>query len=525
LEEALDKLLEFAPEEAGNINTFRPEIVDHILNNSGPATNSILSTVQYASVITPEQIMAENALLTPCQQAVAVTSVDVVFLCVGLLGIRIPSEGKASLYIIKGIDSKAFDVIQMIIEGLQLLTTTAEVLYQIGKLFKTIYEMGLMSMLLQYFKNEMRWFEWVKTCATLILQITSWFATGGAAFFATMGLNVIGVGKVVQDSIDVHAKCTCGAGDSKKCEDTAAPVRGGTNYVENFPQVFNRISNFGKSRKITGITNYISPAYHPQGIGYYKDRFYITHNDTGSDGGLIYVVDAKTGKYVKTIKTKTGRFNHPGGCQIDGNFLMVPIQEHTFVSQKYEDNLLCAMNLDTGAVVLKDERRDFSTAACGVAECTMPGGVRGYVAVCIDNDNIFRFYAGTSIKGMTYRKSNIKHKSYAVEKTFGNQPQGLFLFATNEPDTLYLVESASNAGLYLSRIVMRKVSKDAIDVSVTPVSERILKFADPDDGKHVSFKYSCCVYAVNKDTLAVFATGGHNGSGKYIYLCETVPMG
>lgn len=62
--------------------------------------------------------------------------------------------------------------------------------------------------------------------------------------------------------------------------------------------------------------------YHHDGTG--KSYFYITHSDLGSDGE-IFVYSADDNSYITTIYTKDG-YNHPGGCQIIGDFLVVGIE-------------------------------------------------------------------------------------------------------------------------------------------------------------------------------------------------------
>lgn len=207
VEEALNALRDIAPEEAPSIDLFAEEIIFNIVNDTEPATNSILTTVQYASVITLEELMAENAGLTRCQEAVGTLVVDVIFLGVGLLGLRIGNTDKAGKFIIKGIKPKHIEGLKGTINYIQYTTSFMDVGRGIASMFGEIYDMGCMGMLFQYLKGEMKWWQWIKTAVSLVVQLVSWFLTGGAAFVAEIILNVTMVAQIIEDTVYVAKDC------------------------------------------------------------------------------------------------------------------------------------------------------------------------------------------------------------------------------------------------------------------------------------------------------------------------------
>ena len=62
--------------------------------------------------------------------------------------------------------------------------------------------------------------------------------------------------------------------------------------------------------------------YHHDGTG--KSYFYVVHSALGSDGS-IFVYSADNNAATRKIYTKDG-YNHPGGCQIIGDFLVVGVE-------------------------------------------------------------------------------------------------------------------------------------------------------------------------------------------------------
>ncbi len=204
---ALDVILQYAPEEAQNIEMFKPEIIDLITSNAAPATNSILSTVQYASVITPEMVMAENDMLTPCMKAVGVVVVDVVFIVIGLVGIHAKATDKAALYIIKGIPDNAFIGLRRAMAAIQRAEGIIDNGKALASFFGALYKMGCLRMFFQYLKNEMRWWEWLKTAIICIAQIIAWVATECVALAAEIALCVMQVEQTVEDVVKAVNTC------------------------------------------------------------------------------------------------------------------------------------------------------------------------------------------------------------------------------------------------------------------------------------------------------------------------------
>ena len=95
IENALDQLIEWFPEEAENINLNKEELVSLIETDTIPTPGSYILSIEYA--ITDENgpnnlQLFELPSLTPCEEACGMVAFDVVMFVFGLFGLHISNQ-------------------------------------------------------------------------------------------------------------------------------------------------------------------------------------------------------------------------------------------------------------------------------------------------------------------------------------------------------------------------------------------------------------------------------------------------
>ena len=73
---------------------------------------------------------------------------------------------------------------------------------------------------------------------------------------------------------------------------------------------------------------------HVQGIARYGNYILLSHNNKGYSKGFICVLNVTSKRMVYTFDTPDEHFNHPGGMQVIGDYMVVPV-ENSHHSQSY----------------------------------------------------------------------------------------------------------------------------------------------------------------------------------------------
>ncbi|MEQ9859659.1 hypothetical protein OI450_06515 [Pectobacterium cacticida] len=290
--------------------------------------------------------------------------------------------------------------------------------------------------------------------------------------------------------------------------------------ITNVIAAFDKIKTTPEVRRIAGFnTKWKTDAYHMQGMARHDNYYFFTHNDIGNDGALIYVADITKNDYNNTIKTNTGRFNHPGGCQIVDNYLITASQEHTFLTSKYEDTQLALFDISDPSRSRKKVLWENEKISCMAAAMTRIQDNQNntiYFVMAYESGTKFHFFSchipGTidksSIQKITL-KSPDSFKGYAAQE--GKNIQNFNLISDNE-NRIYMVEFATSGSdnyLYLSLIEWDGATNQSIMVS-TPLSYKKLSMQE-----NASFDYGAGLYC-NNEKISVFACGRNSVNGMLI---------
>ena len=204
--EAVDTLEKWFPEEAPKLAKYREAIIDHIVRESEPATDSPLATMKYETI--PEAAMLlELPKLTPCAEACGKVVVDVVLFVFGLVGLHVSNQERLARAIVRELGGETLRGFSRAIQAFSDADGAMNKAKALFKLFGQIWKAGGFKAAFKVIKDEMTWWDWTKTGVIAVAQITAWFATDGVAFVAEVALNVMSAEQLIEDAVNAVKAC------------------------------------------------------------------------------------------------------------------------------------------------------------------------------------------------------------------------------------------------------------------------------------------------------------------------------
>ena len=79
---------------------------------------------------------------------------------------------------------------------------------------------------------------------------------------------------------------------------------------------------------VMGITNLVGPTHHVQGIDIEGDVVWVSAVDKATHKGFLSRFNWKTGERLATVEVQDGERYHPGGLQLAGESLWLPVAEY-----------------------------------------------------------------------------------------------------------------------------------------------------------------------------------------------------
>lgn len=169
--------------------------------------------------------------------------------------------------------------------------------------------------------------------------------------------------------------------------------------LQSVALAFDNISRQGKLRKfssewINGEPFIDVDFTHIQGIVHTDDYVFLSHNrDAFMHTGLVGVISKKKGEILYWFDTPRheDRYPHPGGMQLIGDYLMVPVEngDHN-QSYVYFYDLATMTNKVPPQPLAYSLRRHNGTGAAGITNYAS-GGTEYYLMAAYDNGNL-HFY-------------------------------------------------------------------------------------------------------------------------------------
>ena len=209
IEEAVDTLGQWFPEEASKLAEHRDAIVQHIFQATEPAPDSALLKLQLAVSVAPH-VVVEAAIpgLTPCEEACGVVAVDVVFFVLGLVGLHVSNQGRIARAVIRELGGETLRGLARAIKAFSDADGAMNKAKALFKLMGQIWKAGGFKAAFKALKGEMTAWDWIKTGVIAVAQITVWFGTDGAAFIAEAALSIMSAEQLIEDAVKAVKACS-----------------------------------------------------------------------------------------------------------------------------------------------------------------------------------------------------------------------------------------------------------------------------------------------------------------------------
>ncbi|NCD70263.1 CVNH domain-containing protein [Mucilaginibacter agri] len=247
IQNALDQLRNWFPEQASAIKKYNDELVDNILKDTEPDPNSPLgkiaelpvsevsiesapankmaATVQalklpgkIVSDSTDDELFSFSTGFTPCEFAVGKAMVSAGFFVLSMVGINGSAHERVVYSFLQEFRPVA-DKFMRLFNSFDAAVGFYEKAKVFFKIAGGLYKASCLKMLIKTWAEEANWFDWASTAAIAIAQFTVWFATEGIAFIAEVALLLASAGFLIADIVKAVNVCT-----ADECTPAKAPV-------------------------------------------------------------------------------------------------------------------------------------------------------------------------------------------------------------------------------------------------------------------------------------------------------------
>ena len=205
INEALETLGNWFPEEAHKLAKHREAIVDHVIQETEPASDSPLASMEHEAA--PPEMLAKMPGLTPCEEACGVVVLDVVMFAFGLVGLHVSNQQRIERAIIRSLGGETLRGLARAIKAFSDADGAMNKAKALFKLMGQIWKAGGFKAAIKALKDEMTWWAWVKTGVIAVAQITAWFATDGVAFIAEAAMNIMSAEQLIEDAVKAVKVC------------------------------------------------------------------------------------------------------------------------------------------------------------------------------------------------------------------------------------------------------------------------------------------------------------------------------
>lgn len=280
--------------------------------------------------------------------------------------------------------------------------------------------------------------------------------------------------------------------------------------VDNASWQFAAIATDGKKTDLTGGDEYSDTSYsHIQGFALYEGYYLVVQNRHDHDDGKLYLFDADTRAFVDSMHLEVESsfddeeghdlsYNHPGGIQVIGDYLLVPIQTQNYKHSVVQLWDLTPLKNGSTAITLVDgdflpDSNDRKIGAIGIVNTG-----DGFV-IAAGNDKTIYIYtaAGTDLEKASFSLSFSGKTKY--------DSAGACLL-TDDSGTIYLVSTGGESFVvsYDDYVLLYKIDIENQKISYisakTCISHSTIGFTG------VHFRWGSGIYFREGPRLALMAT-------------------
>lgn len=204
LEGAIEKLIEWFPEETVNLESNRELIIKNILDDTPEQSSPLIQIMHSTPAEETEIILPE---FTKCEIAIGMVSFDAVMFVLGLVGLHVSNQERLNRALLRELGPSTLRCFARAIHNFSVAEGELAKAKALFSLIGGIWNAGGFRVVFKVIKNEMSWWEWTKTGIIALAQIIAWFATDGIAFFAEAALSIMSAEQLIEDSVKVGKVC------------------------------------------------------------------------------------------------------------------------------------------------------------------------------------------------------------------------------------------------------------------------------------------------------------------------------
>ena len=280
--------------------------------------------------------------------------------------------------------------------------------------------------------------------------------------------------------------------------------------LDDVPKAFAALPSKGRNVVSKGkVKASLDLNTHIQGLAPYRTLHLLTHSDFGENTGRLLVVDRTPGAEMlraeltlPVMSPNKPFFFHPGGCQVIGDCLVVPIENGEGESIITFMDVSDPKNIREVNPLSRLARPHNDAGSVGITNLTIAG--KDFWLLCAYDNGATDFYLS--------------------EDPFPGKFNVIFSLALQESElqSLSLVTDVANnafaIGLHRTGSGKDKAILYAVDLTmkkVSIVSTRHLRTTGPDDiiGSGPHFRWGGGIEIISATVLAPFCTGRRYGSG------------
>lgn len=209
LAEALDKLAKWFPEERTSLKKHSEAIIRCVLEGTEPGPNSALlleKATQPEDDLKP--FVQATSTLSPCLEAIGVVLVDVVFFVFGLFGLHVSNQERIARALFRELGVDTLRGFLRAIHNFKEAKGAKDKAKALFSIIGGIWNAGGFRAVFKVLKDEMSWWEWVKTGIIAVAQLTAWFATDGVAFVAEAALSIMSAENLIEAAVKADKVCS-----------------------------------------------------------------------------------------------------------------------------------------------------------------------------------------------------------------------------------------------------------------------------------------------------------------------------
>ena len=145
--------------------------------------------------------------LTPCQTAIVIVVVDVIFIFLGLFGLRGLNQDRLVNAFLRTTNNAVWSGLALQITRFQTASNLFWKCMGIFGLLGALFRASGLKFVVAYLREQLSWWEAVKFSALMIAQLIAWLASEGLAFCAQVALFAIHVEQTFEDALKMSHTC------------------------------------------------------------------------------------------------------------------------------------------------------------------------------------------------------------------------------------------------------------------------------------------------------------------------------